>query len=110
MKNQNTQDSVAQKEVPSLDEYWVPKMPIVLHALANKLLPIMAFSDLGSRRCDDPQLREYFDKIRQAAVDSREFINQLRQEFQQNQPQSQPQSQKNPSEPIRSSSDDGPVS
>ena len=106
MKNQNTQDSVAQKEVPWLDEYWVSKMPIVLHALANKLLPIMAFSDLGSRRCDDPQLREYFDKIRQAAADSREFINQLRQEFQQN----QPQSQKNPSEPIRSSSDDGPVS
>ncbi len=85
MKNQNTQDSVAQEEGPSHEEYWVPKMPIVLHTLSNKLLPIMAFSDLGSRRCDDPQLREYFDKIRQAAADTREFILQLRQEFQQSQ-------------------------
>ncbi len=110
MKNQNTQDSVAQEEVPSEEEYWVKKMPIVLHSLSNKLLPIMAFSDLGSRRCDDPKLCEYFDKIRQAAADSREFIVQLRREFHQNKPESQPESKMNPSEPICPSSDDRPVS
>ncbi len=106
MKNQNTQDSVAQEEVPSEEEYWAQKIPIVLHTLSNKLLPIMAFSDLGSRRCEDPQLREYFDKIRQAAAQSREFISQLRREFQQN----QPQSLKDTSEPICPSFDDRPVS
>ena len=106
MNNQNTQDSVAQEEVPSEEEYWAQKIPIVLHTLSNKLLPIMAFSDLGSRRCDDPKLCEYFDKIRQAAADSREFIIQLRQEFQ----QSQPPYQDDTFEPIRSSSDNRPRS
>ena len=67
------------------EEYWAPQMPNLLHALSNKLLPIVAFSDLGVRRCEDPVLREYFDKIRQAAGDSRELIIQLRQQFQQNQ-------------------------
>ena len=90
------------------------KIPTVLHTLSNKLLPIMAFSDLGARRCDDPKLCEYFDKIRQAAADSREFIVQLRREFQQSQPRSQPKSQpkslNDTFEPIRSSSDDRPES
>ena len=74
-------------EKPSGEEDdWVPHMPRVLHTLSNKLLPIVAFSDLGSRRCEDPTLREYFEKIRQAARDSRELIIQLRQEFQQRKP------------------------
>lgn len=76
-------------------------MPVVLHTLSNKLLPIMAFSDLGSRRCDDPQFREYFEKIRQAAADSREFIIQLRQQIH--------QIQKDSSEPSRLLRDSGPV-
>ena len=83
MKNTDTQKTVFQDEASSQEEYWGPPMLIVLHALSNKLLPIMAFSDLGSRRCDDPQLREYFDKIHRAADDSREFIRQLRQQFHQ---------------------------
>ena len=83
MNNPDTQKTVFQDEASSQEEYWGPKMLIVLHSLSNKLLPIMAFSDLGSRRCDDPQLREYFDKIHQAADDSREFIIQLRQQFHQ---------------------------
>jgi len=72
-----------QQEAVSHEEYWAPQMPKVLHTLSNKLLPIVAFSDLGSRRCDDPKLREYFDKIRQAADDSRELVIHLRQQFQQ---------------------------
>ncbi len=110
MKNQNTQDSMAQEEVPSEEEDWVQKIPTVLHTLSNKLLPIMAFSDLGSRRCDDPQLRDYFDKIRQAAADSRECIVQLRREFHQNKPESQPKSMMDSSKPICPSSDDRSVS
>jgi hypothetical protein len=81
MKNTDTQQTRSQNEAPLAEEHWAPQMPIVLHTLSNKLLPIMAFSDLGSRRCDDPQLREYFEKINQAASDSREFIIQLRQQF-----------------------------
>lgn len=65
------------------EDDWVPHMPRVLHTLSNKLLPIVAFSDLGSRRCEDPTLREYFEKIRQAARDSRDLIIQLRQDVQQ---------------------------
>jgi hypothetical protein len=78
-----SQESVAGEKASLEDEDWAPHMPRVLHTLSNKLLPIVAFSDLGSRRCEDPTLREYFEKIRQAAGDSRELIIQLRQEIQQ---------------------------
>ncbi len=85
MKKENTQESISSKDMQLAEEYWVSQMPNLLHALSNKLLPIVAFSDLGARRCDDPELRKYFDKIRQAAGDSRELLIQLRQQFQQSQ-------------------------
>ena len=98
MKNNKAQEIVSQEDALAPQEYWAPKMPKVLHTLSNKLLPIVAFSDLGFRRCDDPKLREYFDKIRQAAADSRDLLIQLRQQVQ--------QSQKAPSEKNRSLPDD----
>lgn len=84
--NKRNSAKIVSEKTPSLEEeYWVPRMPKVLHTLSNKLLPIVAFSDLGSRCCEDPKLKEYFEKIRLAAGDSRELIIQLRQEFQQSQ-------------------------
>ena len=83
MNTHQSQKAEAQNEVELENQFCIPKMPKVLHTLSNKLLPIVAFSDLGSRCCEDPKLREYFEKIRLAAADSRELIIQLRQEFQQ---------------------------
>lgn len=85
MKTENTQESISSKDMQLAEEYWAAQMPNLLHALSNKLLPIVAFSDLGTRRCEDPELRKYFDKIRQAAGDSRELLLQLRQQLQQHQ-------------------------
>lgn len=85
MKTDNAQESKSSKDIQLTEEYWASQMPNLLHALSNKMLPIVAFSDLGTRRCDDPELRKYFEKIRQAAGDSRDLLIQLRQQFQQNQ-------------------------
>ena len=85
MESSHSQEGGSQEEVSAQEEYWVPKMPKVLHTLSNKLLPIVAFSDLGYRRCEDQKLREYFEKIRLAASDSRELIIQLRQQFRESQ-------------------------
>ena len=52
-----------------------------LHALGNKLLPVLVFSDLGLRRCRDPQLQEYFEKIRRSAGEAREMVDALRREL-----------------------------
>ena len=59
-----------------------PDLPKVLHALANKLLPIVAFSDLGIRSSQDPLALNYFEKIRHAAGDARDLIVSLRREIQ----------------------------
>ena len=56
-------------------------MPKLLHALANKLLPIVAFADLGIRNSQDPTLLSYFEKIRHSAGDARDLIVLARQEF-----------------------------
>lgn len=102
MNNIESHKSTSLDDQPySAEEKRVPDIPVVLHTLSNKLLPIMAFSDLGSRRCEDPQLREYFEKIRQAAADSREYIIHLRQLIH--------QIQKDSSEPSRLLPDSGPV-
>lgn len=85
MNTDNSQNGISPTDMHEVEEYWAPQMPNLLHALSNKLLPIVAFSDLGSRRCDDPELRKYFEKIRQAAGDSRDLIVQLRRQFQQSQ-------------------------
>lgn len=83
MKTEKSRNAISPQDKLSQGEYWVTQMPNILHALSNKLLPIVAFSDLGARRCDDPELQKYFDKIRQAAEDSRELIIQLRCQFHQ---------------------------
>ena len=57
-------------------------LPKILHALANKLLPIVAFSDLGVRNAKDPMSLNYFEKIRHAAGDARELIVSVRRELQ----------------------------
>ena len=57
-------------------------LPKILHALANKLLPIVTFSDLGIRNARDPVLLNYFQKIRHAADEARDLIVGLRLEFQ----------------------------
>jgi len=57
-------------------------LPGILHALANKLLPIVAFSDLGVRNAKDPVSLNYFEKIRHAAGDARDLIVMVRKELQ----------------------------
>lgn len=58
-----------------------PLLTHALHALGNKLLPVLVFSDLGLRRCQDPQLQEYFEKIRRSADEAREMVDALRREL-----------------------------
>ena len=55
-------------------------LPKLLHALANKLLPIVAFSDLGVRTAKDSLSLNYFEKIRHAAGDARDLVVSVRRE------------------------------
>ena len=53
-------------------------MSHVVHALANKLLPITVFSELALRHCEDPRVINELEKIHQAAAEARELIIQIR--------------------------------
>ena len=50
----------------------------VVHALANKLLPITIFSELALRHCHDPKVINDLEKIHKAAEEARELIMQIR--------------------------------
>lgn len=50
----------------------------LLHSLSNKLLPIVVFSELALRRCEDTQLRSQLEKIHGAAEQARELLFEIR--------------------------------
>ncbi len=50
----------------------------VVHALANKLLPITVFSELALQHCHDPVVMKDLEKIRKAAEEARKLMIQIR--------------------------------
>ncbi|MGB0908845.1 MAG: hypothetical protein ACPGYT_00660 [Nitrospirales bacterium] len=50
----------------------------MIHALANKLLPITVFSELALRHCNDPKVIREIEKIHRAAEEARELILEYR--------------------------------
>ena len=50
----------------------------LLHSLSNKLLPIVVFSELALRRCDDDQLKRQLEKIHGAAEQARDILMEIR--------------------------------
>ena len=50
----------------------------LLHTLSNKLLPIVVFSELALRRCEDIQLKPQLEKIHGAAEQARDLLVEIR--------------------------------
>ncbi|MCA9498297.1 MAG: hypothetical protein MRJ67_15965 [Nitrospirales bacterium] len=50
----------------------------LLHSLSNKLLPIVVFSELALRRCEDDQLKRQLEKIHGAAEQARDILLEIR--------------------------------
>jgi hypothetical protein len=50
----------------------------LLHSLSNKLLPIVVFSELAIRRCDDSHLKPQIEKIHIAAEQARDLLVAIR--------------------------------
>ncbi len=50
----------------------------LLHSLSNKLLPIVVFSEIALRRCEDAQLKPQLEKIHVAAEQARDLLVELR--------------------------------
>ena len=50
----------------------------LLHTLSNKLLPIVVFSELALRRCEDTQLKPQLEKIQAAAEQARDLLIEIR--------------------------------
>lgn len=50
----------------------------LLHSLSNKLLPIVVFSQLALRRCEDDQLKQQLEKIHGAAEQARDLLLEIR--------------------------------
>jgi hypothetical protein len=54
------------------------KKSLLLHALSNKLLPIVVFAELALRRCEDEQLKRQLEKIHGAAEQARDILVEIR--------------------------------
>ena len=54
------------------------QMGTLLHSLSNKLLPIVVFSELAIRRCEDTQLKPQLEKIHGAAQQARDLLVEIR--------------------------------
>lgn len=50
----------------------------LLHSLSNKLLPIVVFSELALRRCEDEKLKRQLEKIHGAAEQARDILVEIR--------------------------------
>ena len=51
----------------------------LLHSLSNLLLPIIVFSELALRRCEDEQLKHQLKKIHGAAEKARDILLEIRE-------------------------------
>ncbi len=63
--------------IPVTTDYY-SQMGALLHSLSNKLLPIVVFSELAIRRCEDTQLRPQLEKIHGAAQLARDLLVEIR--------------------------------
>jgi hypothetical protein len=50
----------------------------LLHSLCNKLLPIVVFSELALRHCQDETVKRQLEKIHGAAGDARDIILEIK--------------------------------
>jgi hypothetical protein len=50
----------------------------LLHSLCNKLLPIVVFSELALRHCQDETVKRQLEKIHGAAGDARDLILEIK--------------------------------
>jgi hypothetical protein len=50
----------------------------LLHSLSNKLLPIVVFSELALRRCQDEHIKQQLRKIQGAAEQARDILIEIR--------------------------------
>ncbi|MEJ2230998.1 MAG: hypothetical protein P8X46_07435 [Nitrospirales bacterium] len=69
--------SSAKSSSPSFS-YDSQKNGKLLHSLSNKLLPIVVFSELALRRCEDEQLKQQLEKIHGAAEQARDILVEIR--------------------------------
>lgn len=54
------------------------QMRALLHSLSNKLSPIVVFSELAIRCCEDTQLKLQLEKIHGAAEQARDLLVEIR--------------------------------
>ncbi|MDH5428031.1 MAG: hypothetical protein OEZ57_04685 [Nitrospirota bacterium] len=62
----------------SSDPSELASIGTLLHSLSNKLLPIVVFSELALRRCEDIQLKSQLEKIHGAAEQARDLLGEIR--------------------------------
>lgn len=62
------------------DDLSSPTQAQLLHSLANKLLPIVVFSELALRQCQDERIKQQLEKIHGAAGDARDIIMELKKQ------------------------------
>ena len=75
MPSRHTIVSDTPSPVTSGDLY---QMRTLLHSLSNKLLPIVVFSELAIRRCEDAKLKSQLEKIHVAAEQARDLLVEIR--------------------------------
>jgi signal transduction histidine kinase len=51
----------------------------ILHSIGNKLLPILVFSELALRQCEDEKVRRQLEKINHSAEEVRDLVLQLQE-------------------------------
>ncbi|HQU28994.1 MAG TPA: hypothetical protein PKZ24_07520 [Nitrospirales bacterium] len=71
------QSASSEKSLSVLTENSVQNGKL-LHSLSNKLLPIVVFSQLALRRCEDEQLKRQLEKIHGAAEQARDILLEIR--------------------------------
>ena len=55
-----------------------PTIGTLLHTLSNKLVPLVVFSEIALRRCEDSTLTAQLAKIHGAAEEARDLLVEIR--------------------------------
>ena len=71
-------DAIRSEAPPPVHSVDSAQIGPLLHSLSNKLLPIVVFSELVLRRCEDTQLRPQLEKIHGAAEQARDLLAEIR--------------------------------
>jgi hypothetical protein len=73
-----TPHSVATETTGNSTTGGMTSIATLLHSLSNKLLPIVVFSELALRRCENDQLKPQLEKIHRAAEQARDLLVEIR--------------------------------